>query len=336
MKTGKGALGETADFIVEFGWVMDDEGKIEGDEETCDPVEILDDAAEEDTVRGLFEGCDSGWDAAAGFVQGGLEEDFDAPGAGGVGEGLDDVGEGIEIGGSGEGGIAELGGLDAVEAEDADVATEVAVAGGEPAVGDEDDAVGVDLALGLLTVPGAVAEPDAAAVLGAGAEGDEDVAGRDVGGGFEVGDESGLDGADAVADGGREDALDFGEGAFDGGGGDGESEAAGGEEPEGDGEGFVIGKHQGREFETGAEFVGAVTAALGLDGDTEVLEHGDVAANGALIDLKAFGEFPAAEAGPGLKEFEGGEDAGGRVVQAGLRATSFEWRIRADYARYWW
>ena len=54
------------------------------------------------------------------------------------------------------------------------------------------------------------------------------------------------------------------------------------------------------------------------------------------IDFEAFGEFTTAEAGTGLEEFEGGEDAGGWVVHATLRVTSFELRvrIRADYARY--
>jgi hypothetical protein len=323
----EGALGEATDFVTEFGWVMDDEGEVEGDQEPGDPVEVLDDAAEEDTVPGRFEGGDSGWDAAGSFVEGGLEEDFDAPGAGRMGKGLDDVGKGIEIGGAGEGGVAKLGGDDAVETEDADIVSEVAVSGGEPAVRDEDDTVGVDLALGFLPVPGAVAEPDAAALLGTGAEGDEGVAGGDVGGRFEIGNEGGLDGTDAVADGGREDALDLGQRPFNSRSSDAETEATGGEETEGDGEGLIVGEHEGWKFETGTEFVGAVATAFRLDGDTEILEHGDVAADGALIDFEAFGELTAAQARTGLEEFEGGEDAGGWVVHAWLRVMSFELRV---------
>src|SRR5262249_26290599 len=113
---------------------------------------------------------------------------------------------------------------------------------------------------------------------------------------------------------------------------DGETEATGRKETEGEREGLVVGEHQGRKFEAGAQSVGAMAAALRFDGDAEVLENRHVAADGPLIDVEALGGCGSAEAWARLEEFEGGQDAGGWVVHRGSNVRGSRFGVRGGGA----
>src|SRR5690348_4912723 len=54
----------------------------------------------------------------------------------------------------------------------------------------------------------------------------------------------------------------------------------------------------------------------GLNGKTQVLKHGDVAADGAGVDFQALGQFGSAELLARLQQFEDGQYAGGWEVHA--------------------
>jgi hypothetical protein len=57
-----------------------------------------------------------------------------------------------------------------------------------------------------------------------------------------------------------------------------------------------------------------VTAPLGFDRDPEILQHRDVAADCAEIDLQPLGQLWAGEPATSLKQFQDRENARRRVV----------------------
>ena len=123
-----------------------------------------------------------------------------------------------------------------------------------------------------------------------------------------------LDRRHAGAHVGRQDPIQLGQRSLDGRRIRHQTQPAGGEQAEGQGQGFVVGEDERREAEPRPQPVPAVTAALGFDRDTEILQHRDVAADRAEVDLQSLGQLRTGELATRLKQLQDRENACRRVV----------------------
>ena len=105
------------------------------------------------------------------------------------------------------------------------------------------------------------------------------------------------------------DALELGAGALHGLAGLGQAKLLCGQQPKRQRDGLVIGKHHRGEFVAGAQLVGSVTPTLGQDRDAQVLQHVDVAPQGADIDFQAFGQGRAGHLSVRLQQLQNGQYA---------------------------
>jgi hypothetical protein len=112
----------------------------------------------------------------------------------------------------------------------------------------------------------------------------------------------------------RHHALELGLRALRGRRGLGQSQAARGQQTNRQRQGLVVGEHHGRQLEAGDQAVAAVAAALGDDGNAQVFQLGDVAAQGSAVDLQPPRQFGAAHAPMGLQQFQDGQYTGGRGI----------------------
>jgi hypothetical protein len=111
--------------------------------------------------------------------------------------------------------------------------------------------------------------------------------------------------------------LELGLGALRGGRGLGQPQTARRQQPERQGQGFVVGEHHGRQLEAGHQAVAAVAAALGHDRDAQLLELGDVAAQRAAVDFQPARQFGAAQPPMGLQQFKHREHTRSRGIHGG-------------------
>jgi hypothetical protein len=110
---------------------------------------------------------------------------------------------------------------------------------------------------------------------------------------------------------GGQDALDLGQRG--GHARHGVSEAFGGQEPDDDRGGLVVGEHQRWQAVTREQPVPAVAPALGDDRDPEVAQAQGVASDGPLIHAEPGGQFRAGQLAAGLQQLQHGQHPGGRM-----------------------
>ena len=89
-----------------------------------------------------------------------------------------------------------------------------------------------------------------------------------------------------------------------------EALAARGDQPQHDGDRLVVGEHERREPEAGADAVAAADAPLALDGDVHVLERRDVAPHRPAVDLEELCDLAPGRERPGLEKLQELEEAG--------------------------
>jgi hypothetical protein len=106
--------------------------------------------------------------------------------------------------------------------------------------------------------------------------------------------------------------------------------AVGGDETEDHRHRLVVGEHQRRQLEAGAQPIATVPAAVGGDRDAELGQGAGIPPDGPFVDAEARGEVGAGEPVVGLEQLEQGEDAGG-----GMGHAPFSSLIRTEVARYW-
>jgi hypothetical protein len=188
------------------------------------------------------------------------------------------------------------------------------MAHGVPAAAAVGQAVRIELALGEGGLGRAIAEVNAAAGLGGGAERGQ---GRPVRGGGLAGQVQRhrvVGGAYPPAQVRGHHALELGLRPRDPGRGIGQAQAASGEEADGQGERLFVREHHGRQLVAGHEHVAAVAAMLHRDRDAQLLQARDVAAQRAAIHAQPGRELRSAQAAVGLQQLEGGQHPRGRVV----------------------
>ena len=70
---------------------------------------------------------------------------------------------------------------------------------------------------------------------------------------------------------------------------------SGGQQPEGDRQGFLVGKHHRRQLETGHQSVSTIAPLLGHHGNAQLFEHCDVASDGSPIHAQPLRQFGTAD-----------------------------------------
>jgi len=220
---------------------------------------------------------------------------------------------GVEAGRRHEGRRGRLRLHHPIEPEGPDLPSQVAPADGVPAAGPENHPVGVELALGdPFRRP--VAKSQAPPLSRGGAEGEHrgGLGRRARGRGIQVQVEGLLDGSHLVSDGLRQDAVDLGQRALDGGRRRRQSRPPGAHQPQRDGQGLLLREHQRRQLEAAPEPVAPMAAAFSADRDAELLEHGHVAPDGALINLQPLRQLHAGEQAASLEQLQQRQQPGCR------------------------
>ena len=84
------------------------------------------------------------------------------------------------------------------------------------------------------------------------------------------------------------------------------NQLSGGQQPEGDRQGFLVGKHHRRQLETGHQPVSTIAPLLGHHGNAQLFEHCDVASDGSPIHAQPLRQFGTANLAVGLQQFQHG------------------------------
>lgn len=239
----------------------------------------------------------------AGDVQVRIEPHLGAVGPGTERQHVQDVGDGVETVGWGEC-AGEFGGVaDPVQAVHADGGAEMVVSDQVPTACVHDEPVRVHLACAA-----GVLDPDGVPRMDGRGQRQRQVrfrgqrACRRRGGGDQRGD--------ASAQRRGQDAVEFDQRPVGRAGLSRLFVLLAGGQRDGDGDRFVIGEHQGRQAYAAGQPVAAVASADGLDGDVHVTQGGDVAANGAGVDVQAPGELVGRHQAAVLQELQQCQDAG--------------------------
>ena len=231
------------------------------------------------------------WDDASRLLEAGLEEGFDVPGARRDRQRVLDEGQRIELHRPLECHVEQFDASHPIEPEQAEIGSQMAIPRRVPATHHVNETVGVDQTLGELTLRRLVAHEHAAGLLNRCRERHHRGGGRNGLTTRLVDGERLLHRRHAGAHVGRQDPIELGQGALDGRRIGHQTQPASGEQAEGQGQGFVVREDERGEAEPRPQPVSAVTAALGFDRDAEILQHRDVAADRAQIDLQPLGQL---------------------------------------------
>jgi hypothetical protein len=148
--------------------------------------------------------------------------------------------------------------------------------------------------------------------VGHGGQGAGRVPRRDGGLALELGEAQRLaQRGDPVAQRGGQDALDLGQRG--GHARHGLAEAFGGQQPDDDRGGLVVGEHQRWQAITRQQAVAAVASALGRDRDAKVAQAQGVAADGPLVHAEPGGQFRPGQLAAGLQQLQHGQHPGRRM-----------------------
>jgi len=306
--------GELTHRLAQLGWMFDSEWTVKLHQHAGHPVQRVSPRPQQHATCSFFERTEVRREAPAGFLERNLEQHLDRPTVRRARQGLHHVRRGVEVERSGEAILERLEGQHPIQPEHAHVLAQMAPADDVPPTAVVDDAVGIDRPLGQI-LTALVADPDPAVVLRRGAQRQQR---RRVGESGETTQgrkrQGALDCLDPAAQSIRQHAVDLGQGAFDSRRCLAEADPARDEQTQNQGQRFLFGKHHRRQLVAGPQTVAAVSAGLGFDRYAELLERADVAPHRAPIHIQTLCQLAAAEARPGLQQFQDGQHAGGRMV----------------------